>query len=228
MHRRGFSLLKTIITIAVLVALTSIAAHTVMSWVPRNLQDVAGTGPVEEGAEIPDLAERLKEAIQKSSYEVRITEEELNRYIASKLELTQSSIVDDYVKITGVYIDLKPDLIDVSIEREFNIPNNQQSDGSKKIGFMPFSQTVSMQIELRTVDDVDGGKMRTVSFLGGDFGKSPAPGSLVRIVKPSFDVIAEVFEEEIKLGYEEMTSVIVSDGVITLDPRPVIIKQGRP
>jgi|GEM_PF-1520850 hypothetical protein len=227
MHRRGFSLLKTIIAIVVLVALTSMAAHTVMSWIPRNLQDVDGTGPVEEGATVPDLAERLKEAIDKS-YEIEITEEELNRYIASKLELTQSSIVDDYVKITGVYVDLKPNLIDVSIEREFNIPNNQQSDGSKKLGFMPFSQTVSMQLEIRTVDDVDGGKMRVVNFPGGNFGKSPAPGLLVRVVKPSFDIIAEVFEEEIKLGYEEMTSVVIGDGIITLNSMPVIIEQGRP
>jgi hypothetical protein len=227
MHRRGFSLLKTIIAIVVLVALTSMAAHTVMSWIPRNLQDVDGTGPVEEGATVPDLAERLKEAIDKS-YEIEITEEELNRYIASKLELTQSSIVDDYFKITGVYVDLKPNLIDVSIEREFNIPNNQQSDGSKKLGFMPFSQTVSMQLEIRTVDDVDGGKMRVVNFPGGNFGKSPAPGLLVRVVKPSFDIIAEVFEEEIKLGYEEMTSVVIGDGIITLNSMPVIIEQGRP
>ncbi|MFT5883046.1 MAG: hypothetical protein ACI9FG_001556 [Crocinitomicaceae bacterium] len=227
MHRRGFSLLKTIIAIVVLVALTSMVAHTFMSWVPRNLQDVDGTGPVELGAKIPDLTERLREAIQKN-YVVKITEEDLNRYIASKLELTQSSIVDDYVKITGVYVDLKPNLIDVSIEREFDIPNNQQSDGSKKLGFMPFSQTVSMQIELQTTDSDDGGKERSLTFPGGNFGKAPAPGSLVRIVKPSFDVIAEVFEEEIKLSYKEMTSVVVSDGFITLDPRPVIIRQGRP
>lgn len=227
MHRRGFSLLKTIIAIVVLVALTSMVAHTFMSWVPRNLQDVDGTRPVKRGAKIPDLAERLREAIQKN-YVVKITEEDLNRYIASKLELTQSSIVDDYVKITGVYVDLKPDLIDVSIEREFDIPNNQQSDGSKKLGFMPFSQTVSMQIELQTTDSDDGGKERSLTFPGGNFGKAPAPGLLVRIVKPSFDVIAEVFEEEIKLSYKEMTSVVVSDGFITLDPRPVIIRQGRP
>jgi len=208
-------------------ALTSMAVHTAMSWIPRNLQDVDGTGPVEDSAKIPDLAERLKEAVEKS-YEVTITEEELNRYIASKLELTQSSIVDDYVKITGVYVDLKPDLIDVSIEREFDIPDNQQSDGSKKLSFIPFSQTVSMQLELRTIDDVDGSKMRKVNFLGGNFGKSPAPGSLVRVIKPSFDIIAEVFANEINLSYGEMTSVIVSDGVITLDPRPVVIEQGRP
>ncbi len=227
MDRRGFSLLKTIIAIVVLVALTSMAAHTVMSWLPRNLQEVDGAGPIEEGALIPDLAERLKDAIEKS-YVVTITEEELNRYVASNLELTQSSIVDDYVKITGVYIDLKPDLIDVSIEREFDIPNNQQDDGSKKLGFMPFSQTVSMQLELRTVDAADGGKKRTLGFPGGNFGKAPAPGLLVQLVKPSFDVIAEVFAEDIKLGYAEMTTVVIGDGIITLDPRPIIIEQPRP
>jgi hypothetical protein len=226
MHRRGFSLLNTIIALVMLVALTSMATHTVMSWIPRNLQDVDGAGPLAEAAKIPDLAERLKDAIEKS-YEVTITEEELNRYVASRLVLTQSPIVDDYVKITGVYVDLKPDMIDVSVEREFDIPNNQQADGSKKIGFMPFSHTVSMQLELKTLDDQDGGKKRTVSFPGGHFGKAPAPGMLVRVVKSNFDVIAEVFSEEIKLAYEEMTSVIIRDGVITLDPRPVIIEQAR-
>ena len=226
MQSRGFSILKTIVTIVVLLALIGMAAHTVMSWIPRNLQDVDGTDPVDEGVKIPDLAERLSEAIEKS-YEVTITEAELNRYIASRLELTQSSIVDDYVKITGVYIDLKPDLLDVSIEREFDIPNNQQADGSKKFGFLPFSQTVSMQLELRTVDDIEGLKSRTVSFPGGNFGKAPAPGLLVGIVKPSFDVIAEVFQEEIKLGYEEMTSIVISDGLITLNSKAAMIEQVR-
>ncbi len=85
-----------------------------------------------------------------------------------------------------------------------------------------------MQLELRTVDDVDGGKVRVVKFPGGNFGKSPAPGLLVRVVKPSFDVIAEVFQEEIKLGYEEMTSVVIGDGIMTLNSKPVIIELGRP
>ncbi|MFD2159145.1 hypothetical protein ACFSW8_09575 [Rubritalea tangerina] len=202
------------------------AAHTVLSWVPRNLQEVDGMHSSDEQP-VADLHARLKEAVEKS-YEVTITEEELNRYLASKLQLTQSPIVDDYVHIKGIYVDLKPGVIDVSIEREFTMPDNQQADGAKKVGFLPMAQTVSMQLEVETVDDVDGGKKTTVHFPGGNFGKAPAPGLLVYVVKPSFDIILNHFSEEVELGYRQMTSVKVEDGLIKLDPRPVTAQPAQP
>lgn len=226
MSRRGFSLLKTIIGIVVVIAITSMAMHTAFSWIPRNLQAVDGMGSEDE--EVANLAERLEEAVVKKSYEVTITEAELNRYIASRLKLTQSPIVDDYVTIKAVYVDLKPDMLDISIEREFDYPNNQQDDGSKKVGFLPLAQTVSMQLEIRSEKDPDGGMKTTINFPGGNFGKSPAPGLLVHVVKPSFDLIAEFFEQEISLGYRQMTSVKIEDGLIKLDPRQILIKQDAP
>lgn len=224
MSRRGFSLFKTIISIVVVLAIVSMALHTVFSWMPRNLQDVDGMVSNDENEEVANLAERLAEAVEKS-YEVTITETELNQYIASRLHLTQSPIVDDYVAIKGIYVDLKPDLIDISIERAFDYPNNQQEDGSKKVGFLPLAQTVSMQLEIRSEKDPDGGMKTIIHFPGGNFGKSPAPGLLIKLVKPSFDLVAEFFEEEINLGYRQMTSVKIEDGVIKLDPRPIVIQQ---
>jgi hypothetical protein len=216
MHRRGFSLVKNIVALFVIIALMSMCLHTIMAWVPRNLQSVAGFGASSTAEDLPDLRERLKDAI-KNSYEVTISEEELNRYVASRLKLTQSPIVDNYIKITGVFFDLKPNIIDVSIEREFDMPNNIKADGSKKFDLVPFSQTVSMQIELETSFDKQNNRLRTINFLGGHFGKSPAPGQLIKVVKPSFDIIAQFFEKEIKLGYKDMDSVIIGDGMITFN-----------
>lgn len=219
MHRRGFSLIKTVIGVFVLISLTSIGLHTVFSWVPVSLQDVEGVNPSED-AVVVDLKERLQQALDKS-YEVTISEEELNLYIAERLKLTQSAIVDDYITIKGVYVDLQPGAMEVIIEREIDYDRNVKDDGSKQFSFLPLTQTISLSMEVSVSTAENGDVSTTVSFPGAKFGQSPAPGGLVAVVKPSFDVIAKFFEQEIKLGYNNQTSVKIEDGVMTIDPRPL-------
>jgi hypothetical protein len=219
---RGFSLLKTVIAVLVLISLTSMAAHVILSWIPRNISSAERLDDTE--TKTVDLGQRLKKSVEEA-YPIEITESELNRYIAEKLTLTQSPIVDDFVQINGVYVDLMPDVLDITIERTFDYPSNQQEDGSKKLDFLPMAQTVSMQLKVRSEETPDGAVKTVVEFPGGSFGKAPAPGMLVTLVKPSFDVIAQFFEEELALGYRQMTYVKVEDGVIKLDPRPLAIQQ---
>ncbi|MFC5049604.1 hypothetical protein ACFPK9_03090 [Rubritalea spongiae] len=195
------------------------ATHTVLSWIPRNLQSV-DSAQVSEETQFVDLKERLRKAVEES-YPVEITEAELNQYIEEKLTLTQSPIVDDFVQINGVYVDLLPNLIEITIERTFDYPSNVEDDGSKKLGFLPFTQTVTMQLKVHSELDSDGAVKTMVEFPGGSFGRAPAPGMLVILVKPSYDVLADFFAEELDLGYRQMTYVTVEDGVIKLDPRPL-------
>lgn len=212
--------MKLIVATVVLCALTAMALHTALSWVPRNVQEIEGITLGDE-AKVIDLKERLQQSLDKS-YEVAITEHELNQYIASKLQLTHSPIIDDYIKIKGVYVDVKDDLLDITIEREFDYPQNTQSDGSKKISFLPFSQTVSMQIEVVTDKGEDGSATKRLHFPGATFGKAPAPGMFVYLVRPSFEKVAEFFADELDIAYHDMTSITVKDGVIHLDPRPLV------
>lgn len=219
MSRRGFSLVKTIIGLISVLSLSAMAAHVVLSWMPRSVPAVE----VKE-AEPVDLKARLEKSV-KEEYPIEITEAELNQYLAEKLLLTQSPIVDDYVKIDGVSVELSKDLIDVTIERTFDYPNNLQEDGSKKLSFMPLAQTVTMQLKVSSEATADGAVKTVVEFPGGHFGQAPAPGMLVTLVKPSFDVIAEFFKEELDLAYNQMTYVSVDEGVIKLDPRPLSFEQ---
>ncbi|MGJ8672540.1 hypothetical protein [Rubritalea sp.] len=223
MYRRGFSLLKTILGLLVVLSLASMAGHIIFSWMPRNLQSVA-TSPSDEIVEPVDLKKRLKKAVEEN-YPVEISESELNRYIADKLTLTQSPIVDDFVKINGVYVDLLPGVMDITIERTFDYPGNVQDDGSQKLGFLPLPQTVSMQLKVSSEDTPDGSVKTMVEFPGGSFGRAPAPGMLIALAKPSFDTIADFFTEELDLGYRQMTYVTIEDGVIKLDPRPIELQQ---
>ena len=219
MSRRGFSLVKTIIGLVSVLSLTAMAAHVVLSWMPRSVSAVESNE-----ADPVDLKLRLEKAV-KEEYPIEITEAELNQYFAEKLLLTQSPIVDDYVKIEGVSVELNKDLIDITIERTFDYPNNLQEDGSKKLSFMPLAQTVTMQLKVRSEATADGAVKTVVEFPGGHFGQAPAPGMLVTLIKPSFDVIAEFFKEELDLAYHQMTYVSVDEGVIKLDPRPLNSEQ---
>lgn len=218
MSRRGFSLIKTIIGLVSVLSLFAMAAHVVLSWMPRSVPAVEG-----KGTEPVDLKARLEKSV-KEEYPIEITEAELNQYLAEKLLLTQSPIVDDYVKIDGVSVQLSKDIIDVTIERTFDYPNNVKEDGSKKLSFMPLAQTVTMQLKVSSQSTTDGAVKTVVEFPGGHFGQAPAPGMLVTLVKPSFDVIADFFKEELDLAYHQMTYVSVDEGVIKLDPRPLNIE----
>lgn len=211
-------MVKSIVTLFVVISLTTIAVHTVFSWVPRSSAEIDGVTAAGDEEGVVDLKEGLKQALEKS-YVMTITEEELNRYIAKHLKLTHSAIVDDYVSIKGVYVDLKPNLVDITIEREVDYPANLQADGSKKFSFLPLNQTLSMQLAIEVTDSENGDVHTQVSFPGASFGRAPAPGGLAVVVKPNFDVVYDFFQEELKLAYNNGTSITVEDGLLKVDCR---------
>lgn len=216
---RGFSIPKLIVGILVLSVLVGMGLHVVFSWVPRPMDDIDGyvSGGLNP-EKVVDLKEKLEASIE-GDYEVTVTEEEINRYLAAKLKLEQSKMVSRFVNIKGVYVDLKPDVMELIIERDFDYDENVKDDGSKLIGFLPFQQTVSMELEILTIEDEKGGTARAVNFPGANFGTAPAPGLFVKVVKPSFDAIHEHFSEEVDLAYAKMARIKINDGHLILDPR---------
>lgn len=204
-------MIKATVSLFVLLSLSALAVHTILSWVPCDL------GDVDEGSgEVVDLKERLSKALNER-YKVEISEAELNQYLNHKLTLKQSSIVDDYVKIQGVYVDLQTDKMEVSIKRVIDFEKNLKEDGSKQVPFLPATQTVSLQLQVTTRTNEQGEVFTAVEVPGGSFGRSPAPGGLVFVVKPSFDVLADFFKEELGLAYNNKTSVTLKDGVLVVD-----------
>jgi len=114
-------------------------------------------------------------------------------------------------------VDLKPDVMEVIIERE--IAQYGEAGSIKTDVFKPFMHTVSMKLKVFTEEDGNGLTTRKIEFPGGMIGKAPTPGLMVTVVKDSFDQVIEHFKEEAELGYEKMTSITVGDGFIKLDPR---------
>lgn len=228
MSKSKFSFFRFLVALLVIVANVAMGAFVYFSWQPRDLSDIDGR-EVDSVSKKPvvDLMEKMQ-AAKNGLYEINITEEELNQYIATKIKLVQSGVVDEYVDVKGVYVDLKPDVMEIIIEREINYvdPAAKEGEENSKVPFLPMDNTVSMKLKIYTTPAEEGGTKRIVEFPGGSFGKAPAPGQFVLAVKDSFEQIAEHFSKEIDIAYNEMTRIEIKDGVITLDPRREVREVG--
>lgn len=220
MLQKGFSIPKLIITVLIIGMLGGLSFHTWLSWQPRDLSDIDGISEDAETEEEPvNLNEKLSAAL-KGQYDVVLTEAEINQYIASRLELSQSSVLDRYITMKGLYVNLLPGKVEVILARRVDYPENTKKDGSKYVGFLPTDQTVTMELLIET-QKTDDGTSNILNIPGGRFGKAPAPNQFVKVIKPGFDKVAEFFEEELDLIYNQMNEIRVEDGTITLVPPKV-------
>jgi hypothetical protein len=211
---KGFSLVKTSITLLVLGILLAIGGFIYFGWQGADLSDVSGRKGIAIG--YVDIERKVRNALNDNA-EVTLTEAEINQYISKNLKMRQGGFMKGFAKVKGVYVDLKPDVMEVFIERE--IAQYGEKGTVKTDIFKPFMHTVSMKLKIITEVDARGSITRKVEFPGGTIGKAPTPGLMVTVVKASFDQLAEHFKTETDLGYKKMTSITVGDGFIKLDPR---------
>jgi hypothetical protein len=217
--RKGFGLLKMLMTLLILIVLAAMGGFVYFGWQGADLSGVSGREGIvkgQTGIGYVDIERKVRNALN-ADVEVTLTEAELNQYIAKNMKMTQGGFMKGFATVKGVYVDLKPDMIEVFIERE--VAQYGDDDVIKTDVFKPFDHTVSMKLKVSTVEDVAGVTTRKIEFPGGTIGKAPTPGLMVTIVKDSFDQLAEHFKTEIDMGYMRMTSITVGDGFITLDPR---------
>jgi len=207
-------MIKTVMTLLILGILAAMGGFVYFGWQGADLSDVSGRKGIAIG--YVDIERKVRNALNDNA-EVTLTEAELNQYIAKNLKMKQGGFMKGFAKVKGVYVDLKPDVMEVFIKREIA---QYGEDGTIKTDvFKPFTHTVSMKLKIFTVVDEKGVTSRKVEFPGGRIGKAPTPGLMVTVVKASFDQLAEHFKAETELGYKKMTSITVGDGFIKLDPR---------
>eukprot|EP00112_Aurelia_sp_Birch-Aquarium-sp1_P008449 Seg19309.1 transcript_id=Seg19309.1/GoldUCD/mRNA.D3Y31 product="hypothetical protein" protein_id=Seg19309.1/GoldUCD/D3Y31 len=206
--------------------LATLVVHTYFCWQPQDLSNIAGREKIlKEGKSVQsvNLLSKVQNAT-KDQRVVKITEEDLNRYIAANLKLEQTGVLKKYSEVKGVYVDLTPDNIEVIIERHLA---QYDDDGNPKDGTMePRIHTVAMKFNIYTTKEGTTTKIIT-KFPGGTFGKAPAPGLYVKLVKGSFDNLKKHFADELKVGYKEMVAIKIGDGYIELDPRKPISTASR-
>lgn len=212
-------MIKMLVTLLILGILAAMGGFVYFGWQGADLSEVSGREGISKGQSgigYVDIERKVRNALN-ANVEVTITEAELNQYLAKNIKMKQAGWMKGFATVKGVYIDLRPDMMEIFIERE--IAQYGEGGKIKTDVFKPFVHTVSMQLKIFTVVDEKGMTTRKVEFPGGTIGKAPTPGMMVTVVKGSFDQLAEHFKAETELGYEKMTSITVGDGFIKLDPR---------
>ncbi|RYD33988.1 MAG: hypothetical protein EOP87_10035 [Verrucomicrobiaceae bacterium] len=180
---------------------------------PQDLSDVKGYGGI-AGNPPRDLSAALRNATERG-YDLRLSEEDLNRWLAATLPMKQGGVLGASVKLEGVAIRLEQDVAEVVMVRS--------------VFGRPF--TVSMFLRIEQTESSDGistalhrdGGAFVESFpklkKGGRFGKLVVPQGMLLLVMPSFSELKDQFKEEISNGLEKMAKVRIEEGSLVLDPR---------
>lgn len=181
---------------------------------PQDLSDIQGYRPETRALLRRDIQKMLQESLDRSR-PVTLTEGQINDWLRGVVQAKQAGLLADKVSLSGVWVRLEQDRAEIVLER--------------KVMGKPFTVSMYVQVEMtesekgvkREVKRHGGGYHEYLPFptVGGRFGKLAVPQGFLLLVLPSFQKLAALFPEEIRLGFEEMTRIKIDDNQITLDPR---------
>lgn len=178
---------------------------------PQDLSDLDDGEPGVAAPQGRDLAIVLRNSIDRG-FSVTLTQEEINAWLARTLEPKQGGLLEEFVSIESVRVRLEDGYAEVIMERLV----------------FGYRHTVSMFLRLEQLEGqagpslyFDGGRFHEmVPFppRGGRFGELTVPQGFLILVRSSFAKLAELYAEELELGFEGMSRVRISEGGIVLSP----------
>lgn len=181
---------------------------------PQDLSDIQGYRPESRALLRRDLPKMLQTSLDRS-YPVTITEGEINDWLRGVLRAKQAGLLAEKVSLDGVWVRLEDGRAEIILER--------------KVMGKPF--TISMYLKVDVTENEEGVNREVKRHggryhpylpfptVGGRFGKLAVPQGFLLLVLPSFQKLATMFPEEIRLGFEEMTRIKIEKNRLTLDPR---------
>lgn len=190
---------------------------------PQDMSDIAGYGPRGTGQSPRNLKGVLANSI-KGSYELTLTEHDLNLYLRDTLKVKQGGYLESQVSFDEVAVRLEDDYAEIIMVR--------------MVAGYPF--TLSMYLRVEQSELPNGSILKEIvrnrgpyhesiprPGVGGRFGKLPVPEGFLLLVMPAFGKLAAVYrdvdsKEPVKeLDFiEEMAKFSIVDGKLVLDPRP--------
>lgn len=179
----------------------------------QDLSDI-DDGSKDFSAGVRDLRAVLAQSMA-GSYPLRLTEGEINAYLAKTIAMKQQGPLAGWVSLEKVLVRLEKDRAEmILVRRVAGMPLTTSM-------FLKLEQTESSTGEIVTHVDIDGGAFPGLPFLrqGGRFGRLLLPQGFLLLVRSSYVSYAQQFPEEIRLGFEEMARVRLEEGIIEFDPR---------
>lgn len=195
-----------------------LAGALVIMLLPQDIWNIEGYGEGAQSQQARDLTAVLRESVERG-HEITITEEELNRWLGSTLQVEQKGLLGFAVKINGLAVRLREDEAEIVMERSF----------------LGIKSTLSMYMQVLVEADhsrsskevlLHGGPI--AEFFpalkrGGRFGRLTVPQGYLYLVKPAFFQLGEIYQEELELAFRKMHGIRLEDGRVVLTPRQAMI-----
>lgn len=212
--KSGGGCLSKLVVLFLLVAALALGSAVFFIAQPQDLTDIGGYGPRAKNGNTRDLKVVLQNAINRG-YAVTLTEAEINQWLASVLTTKQEGFLGGQVSLDHVWVRLLDGHAEVIMERTM-------------FG-RPFTVSMFLRPEqlqgLKGVENnvhLDGGPYHPdVPYppRGGRFGKLVVPQGFLILVKPAYEKLAALFQDEIHLAFERMSRVKIERNSLVLDPR---------
>ena len=212
--KRPLSRTERSLAMVLALMLVGLACATTLIFCPQNLSDIGTGKDAHQPLQARDLTQVFSQSIA-GSYPLRISEEEINAYFEKTLSLRQGGALSAWVSLEQVLVRLENERAEIIMVR--------------KIGSMAFTTSMWVTIEqiedsrgqVETLVNPHGGPMPFFPMIdsGGRFGRLVVPQGFMHLLKPAYVALAQLYPEEIRLGFEEMSRIRIEDGVLVLDPR---------
>lgn len=170
---------------------------------PYSVEKIAGRSDILEGkSQQPTLLkQRLALAVERN-YPVTFREGEINAWLAKRMNTRQEGILAPYVEVSGVWVDLKEDELELIIERKLPWANSHVTSL-----FMKFERTRTGY---------------SISRHSCHIGQLKLPGGFGHLLMPAYQNMVNELADELKPYYDyEIYDVRVQEGKITIDPRRI-------
>lgn len=200
-------LLKMFLFLGVLV----LAVCVVFIYVPQDLSDVDGYGGAPGSSTRRDLKAVLRSSVERG-YELTLTEEEINGFLARTLAARQGGVLGKSVTLDGAWVRLEAGQAEIVLERRI----------------LGHSFTISSYLQIAQTQEPEG--VRTEALLhggpylagtypnrGGRFGRLVVPQGFLRLVLPSFQKLASLYQEEVD-SLAPMARIRIEEGRIVFNP----------
>ena len=180
---------------------------------PQDLTDIGGYGPAAKTAPVRDLKAVLQSSIDRG-HAVTLTENEINHWLKRTLVAKQGGVLAGQLSLERVCVRLEEGHAEIVMERA--------------IMGQPFTVSMFLRVEqlqglkgVETKVHLEGGPYHESlprPPRGGRFGKLVVPQGFLLLVKPAYEKLAAVFEDEIGV-IEQMSRLKIEKGRLILDPR---------
>ncbi len=208
-----FSLLGNLIFVFTISIILGIGWVVYQTWIPQNLSDLSGYRQADVAPNIPEL---LRQANKKNAA-LTLTENDVNRYLASTLKASQNGILSPLARPNGVGIRFHDNYMEIIIERRIGISTMQTVSMyvtvvQEAAGTSPLPVT-----RLEFCASVD--KNNVVSR-GGTLGRLVVPQGYMIFLRPAFENLAQAYGDILDSIVDSGKIIRISKGRVDLLPPP--------